>query len=126
MRQFPSLERKFDHLSFADEKKDKSEKTSSVKRHTDWIRLEKAFLYKNPRCVICKSKQRLQVHHKIPLEIDRSKELELSNLVSLCERCHLFVGHLGLWNSWNPDVEKDIEIWKNKFNKRPKYDKIKK
>jgi len=39
----------------------------------------------------------------------------------LCENdilnCHYVIGHLMEWTRYNPDIEEDIWIWKNKLNR---------
>jgi len=39
------------------------------------------------RCGLCPSREGLAVHHIVSLE-DGGKEFELSNLITLCQRCH--------------------------------------
>lgn len=58
-------------------------------------------------------------HHIVPFHVDPSKELDPSNLISLCEgetfNCHLFFGHLKNWSKYNPDVVKDANVWNKKI-----------
>lgn len=92
-----------------------------TKRHWwSWYKLRKKFLQKNNKCSCCGTIRRLQVHHIKPVHLFPDKELEYSNLKTLCKRCHLFVGHLGNWKLWNRELEEDIKYWKMK-NKKAKY-----
>lgn len=59
------------------------------------------------------------MHHCDPVDWNPERELDDTNLLTLCRRCHLFVGHLGLWSSYNPDVRQDAAIWRCKINTRP-------
>jgi hypothetical protein len=46
-------------------------------------------------------------------------ELDPANLITLCDRCHLFVGHLGLWASYNPTCRADVLTWRGRIQARP-------
>jgi 5-methylcytosine-specific restriction endonuclease McrA len=53
----------------------------------------------------------LEVHHKIPVSVDPSRELDETNLITLCmyptQKDHFHVGHLGNWKDYNRNVVKD-------------------
>jgi 5-methylcytosine-specific restriction protein A len=56
----------------------------------------------------------------MPFHLDQALELDPSNLIALCEgskevNCHLFVGHLGNYKGFNPDVESDAKLWASKL-----------
>ena len=72
-------------------------------RSGKWPRVRKQHLKAFPFCACCGGKKKLEVHHVIPYSLDRKLELDPSNLVTLCDhmRCHLLIGHLGRWASWN-------------------------
>ena len=95
--------------------------TFGVARDSKWNDFRRTYI-KN-RCEVCGSKKSLSLHHHIPVHIDKSKELEVSNVSTLCDwrgnNCHLSFGHLGSFYSFNPEVKKDIEIWYNKVQLRP-------
>jgi len=82
-----------------------------VRRHRKWRKLRKRFLKKNKVCACCGRKKKLEVHHIVPVHIDRSLELCYENLITLCESkkygitCHLFVGHKGNYKKFNPEVK---------------------
>jgi hypothetical protein len=50
------------------------------------------------------------VHHVVPFALDASKELEPTNLITLCawlHQCHLKIGHGGEFDRFNPRVRMD-------------------
>lgn len=79
------------------------------KRSKSWRLIRKIWLEENPTCCICGSKEKLEVHHIVPFHVDPSKELDMNNLATVCERkkfginCHLLVGHLGNYKRYNPN-----------------------
>lgn len=80
------------------------------KRSSRWPTVRANFLSKNNSCAACGQTDHLQVHHVKPFHLDPSKELDESNLITLCEDeylCHLHVGHLGSFKSENPNVRED-------------------
>lgn len=63
----------------------------------------------NPNCACCSIKasfwgRALDVHHLIPVHVDRSLAADPDNLITLCRLCHLWVGHFGNWKTWNAGV----------------------
>lgn len=79
-------------------------------RSPKWDDVRDAFIKKNKTCAACGSDDCLQVHHIIPFHVDPSKELDVNNLIVLCEnktKCHLKIGHLGSWRKFNPNVIED-------------------
>ena len=85
------------------------------KRSSQWPKVRKQHLEKNPACAACGSIEKVEVHHKIPFHFDQSKELDLSNLITLCEckkntggvNCHLEIGH---GDSYRAYVEPVIQM----------------
>lgn len=79
-------------------------------RSPHWPAVEKAHLAREPFCRYCGGTLLLQVHHMMPFHLDPEKELDPSNLITLCEdykdgvECHLHIGHLGNWKTYNPSV----------------------
>lgn len=104
--------------------KDKTPKGS--KRSSKWPKVRQEHLAEHPKCVVCGSKEKVEVHHIQPFHLDPSLELNPSNFISLCEdkknglNCHLLVGHLGSFKSYNVNVVKDAAAWNNKIRTRPK------
>lgn len=94
------------------------------RRSGSWPKVRGAFLEGNPTCAVCGGKTRLEVHHKTPFYLAPALELEPSNLITLCEgskllNCHLLVGHLGHFRSFNVEVEVDASLWNKKISSRP-------
>ena len=83
-------------------------------RSPHWDTTRKNHLKLQPICAACGNEKNLQVHHKQPFHLYPHLELEQSNLITLCEEkgeagCHLKLGHLGDWKSFNPNIENDAK-----------------
>ena len=95
----------------------------AIARSPKWSEVQKAHLKLFPACAVCNKQSTLlspvNVHHKIPFHIDKSKELLEENLITLCRIHHFWWGHLGSWKSYNKDVKIDASIWKEKIRNRP-------
>jgi len=91
------------------------------KRSSDWTKVRKKFLVEHPKCFICGSNNKIEVHHKVPFNLAPDLELNPDNLISLCENkkyginCHLLVGHLGNYKRFNPNIMIDATTWKLKL-----------
>ena len=94
-----------------------------VARHPKWPALAKRFI-KGKVCAVCGGDKGVVPHHKIPVHVDPSKELDESNLMPLCEgrgtvNCHLWCGHLGSWKSHNATASEDAAYFARKVKERP-------
>lgn len=84
----------------------------SATRSSHWPAVRRAFLAQNPVCACCGATEGLDVHHVEPFHLARTKELDPTNLITLCTNsntlagvnCHLAVGHLGNWKLVNERV----------------------
>lgn len=91
------------------------------RRSPQWPKVRAEHLKRSPTCIVCGGKKKLEVHHIVPFHLDTAKELDVNNLITLCEskkngvNCHLFVGHLGNFQSLNTDVTKDATEWRKKI-----------
>lgn len=96
-----------------------------ARRSTKWPAVRKTFLKLHPNCSVCGGKKKLEAHHKMPFHLNPALELNPENLIALCENkndgvnCHLLVGHLGCFKSFNADVVIDADKWKEKIDTRP-------
>lgn len=86
----------------------------AVPRSGQWPGLRRWWIAKKqPNCMACGRNTNLNVHHIVPVHIDKSKELSIDNLITLCEhedtRCHLMIGHLGNWSHFNTNVVEDAK-----------------
>jgi 5-methylcytosine-specific restriction enzyme A len=88
-------------------------------RSPEWKDVRKLHLKEQSKCQACAKKSNLEVHHVIPVHVDKTLELDPANLITLCERCHLVFGHLSDYRSWNENVIKDCEAYLNKIENRP-------
>ena len=88
------------------------ERRKTKSRSPEWPRVRAQFLHLHPNCAACSSTVRLQVHHQYPFHLDPTKELDPTNLITLCmatRECHLLVGHLDDWEDYNPQVVADAD-----------------
>ena len=88
-------------------------------RSPEWKDVRKLHLQEQNQCQACGKKSSLEVHHILPVHIDPTLELEPSNLLTLCDRCHFVFGHLSDYKSWNIDVVTDCETYLKKTKSRP-------
>lgn len=103
-------------------------KDHGVDRSSKWNGVRKTFLKTSPYCAACKAPRGwkkllhhgkaliglkpVQVHHQIPFHLcvnlgRPDLELDLRNLISLCEAGeghHLVLGHLNDFKSYNPHI----------------------
>lgn len=79
-------------------------------RSWSWRVVRAAQLHHHPACAACGSRLLVTAHHVVPVHVDPLRELDPSNLITLCEgyefgvNCHLYHGHGGRWHHWNPSV----------------------
>lgn len=90
-----------------------------VKRSGSWPRVRREHLADFPACACCGSTKELEVHHVWPVHLFPMLELTKSNLLTLCDRCHLMVGHLYNWHSYNRHAKEDAATWLAKIQARP-------
>jgi 5-methylcytosine-specific restriction endonuclease McrA len=90
-------------------------------RSSRWPAVRKAHLRAFPACAACGTRHRLEVHHRLPVSWPggKARELDPTNLLTLCEGCHLLVGHLADFRSANWDVVADAAEWRRKVQCRP-------
>lgn len=89
-------------------------------RSPRWTNVRKEHLKNNPSCAACGRTSKLEVHHIQPVHIAPEKELDPSNLITLCDSpCHLIFGHLMNYKSWNNNVINDCLVYLNKVKERP-------
>lgn len=101
--------------------KDIIKRKPAAKRSGKWPRVRKEHLATNPTCAACGRGKKLEVHHIVPVHVDPSRELDPTNLMTLCEKgpgmnCHLFVGHLGNYKLENTSVRENAEYVKRRVN----------
>ena len=89
---------------------------NAEKRSSKWPKIRDAHLKIDSVCNVCGTKENLNVHHIIPFHIDKTKELDPNNLITLCSHngCHFTFGHFFNWSASNPDIRSDAKTFKNK------------
>lgn len=99
----------------------KGKAPKGARRSKDWSDVRKEHLIRNPRCEVCGSTKKLEVHHIVPFHIAPDLELEPTNLMTLCESkkygltCHQLIGHLGNYRRINAAVKLDAMTWRMKL-----------
>lgn len=89
-------------------------------RSPKWSSVRREFLQKNPSCAACGSMKRPEVHHIVPVHVEPLRELDTTNLITLCDKyCHFVFGHFMNWKSWNSQVIEDSMVYNKKINNRP-------
>ena len=83
----------------------------AVRRSSRWPTARKRWLAIHPACAVCGTTEDVQVHHKTPVHVDPTLELDEGNFITLCEKYghHFLYGHCLEWRAFNPNVEKDAE-----------------
>ena len=91
-------------------------------RSSKWRSLSNEFLA-GKVCACCGRKEKLVAHHILPVHEFPEHELDEQNLIPLCEgrtvNCHLAVGHLFDWRSFNADAVSDAKYINDKVRLRP-------
>lgn len=97
--------------------------TYAAERSGKWETVRRKHLETQPACAVCGAKTDLEVHHVRPFHLYPELELEPENLLTLCNRgCHLLIGHLGSYQSWNPNARGDAAWWRERIKER-KYER---
>lgn len=84
-------------------------------RSSQWPKVRAAWLLDHGVCEACGQKDHLNVHHEIPFHSNPSKELDPTNMITLCTdgpghmNCHLVIGHAGNYRGRNPTVREDAK-----------------
>lgn len=93
------------------------------KRSREWPEIRRQHLQFFPNCAVCGGDKTIEVHHIEPFHLRPELELNLQNLITLCESkkagvtCHQWFGHLGNYQLFNPTVVEDAATWKGKYLK---------
>ena len=78
----------------------------------------------NERVSKCENKEACghkaeEIHHIKPVRVYPELELDESNLIALCDRCHFVLGHLGHERAWNPLVREEAARHLERVKARP-------
>lgn len=96
----------------------KYEDRQNFYREKEWLNLRALKLSINPMCQRCSKEERPvpadQVHHIVDIRDDPERRLDISNLESLCAKCHAKETYsIYLRGSW--EKTKDIKLAKRKW-----------
>lgn len=84
-------------------------------RSSLWPALRKRLIEEHPFCAVCGGQDFLEVHHKKPFHLWPELELDPDNCCVLCDapglNCHLRVGHLRSWSSYNPLIDRLLALY---------------
>jgi 5-methylcytosine-specific restriction protein A len=79
-----------------------------------WPTVRKRHLEDFPACAACGVRAPVSVHHVIPFHVDPDRELDPSNLITLCETvgrsCHFVHGHGLDWRAYMIHVKVDTAL----------------
>lgn len=62
-----------------------------------------------PECEFC-GRSPIHVHHITPISVAPEKAADFANMLSLCPRCHLTVGHGGNWRHYVENAAQLCEV----------------
>ena len=94
-----------------------------VERRPGWRKAAHDWLKDHGFCLVCGDKTKPQVHHQFPWHLcvllgRPDLELDKRNFATLCEQPdmehHLLIGHLGNWESYNPNLYSSVSAWRSK------------
>jgi 5-methylcytosine-specific restriction protein A len=89
-------------------------------RSSRWSSVRKQHITEYPKCAACGRSNKVEVHHIEPVHVNPDRELDPSNLITLCDSpCHLVFGHLMDYKSWNEGVVKDCDNYNQKIKNKP-------
>ena len=90
-------------------------------RSSKWPAFRKLHLKKE--CEVCGKKgtllSPLELHHVEPYHVNPARELDPTNVITGCRRCHQLIYHLDSFKSWNINAHKDAENLRKKIAERP-------
>ena len=100
------------------------DKTMGAMRSPLWSKTKRDFEKLHPKvCAACGGMEKVQLHHRQPFHLHPELENNLANLIWLCEadnrNCHLNMGHLNSFQSYNETIEQDAAYWRSKIENRP-------
>lgn len=92
----------------------------TIKRRSGWGELRRAHIKLQSHCQCCGRTDILDVHHIVPVWVNRDLELESANLITLCRAtknnktyCHFMQGHLGIdWHHYDYNIVKRAEMFR--------------
>ena len=95
------------------------ERLGGATRSSQWGAVRAKHLRLHPRCEVCETEKKLEVHHETPFYLAPRMELVESNLITLCAPHHFTFGHFCSWRSYNMAVREDAAVFLSRIAKRP-------
>ena len=88
-------------------------------RSGEWRGVCNAYITAHPICERC-GKPATQIHHIHPVHAYRELELDQTNLIALCDDCHIREAHLGNYQAWNPLIVEEAKLHRAMVAARPR------
>lgn len=89
-------------------------------RSPKWKKVREQHLLEHPYCSACGRSLKVEVHHIEPVHLNPDRELDPTNLITLCDSpCHIVFGHFLDYKSWNINVVKDSLKYYTKYKNKP-------
>ena len=84
---------------------------ANVRRLPRVRRAMAAYRKSTPRCEYCGRSSAVHVHHVRPVSVRPDLAADSFNMMTLCaKRCHLTIGHMGNWRTYNAESEAVCEL----------------
>lgn len=86
-------------------------------RSWKWKKVSRDFLRLHPQCEWCGAPSKV-AHHVLPVAYYPELELDPGNLLATCGEdgpCHLWGGHCGRWDRFNPLAREHAEMTRECF-----------
>lgn len=97
-----------------------TESFTGAPRSGQWPRVRKEHLRRFPTCAACGRSKDMEVHHVEPFSVAPDRELDPTNLVTLCaEPCHQLFGHCRDWRRSNRFVREDAAAFLHRMRTEP-------
>lgn len=97
---------------------------ASEPRSPEWPKVRAAWLKEHGECLACGGTTNLNVHHIVSFSVDPSRELDPTNLCTLCTKSrfntndHFIFGHNLNWTCRNPNVVRDATRFREMLDSR--------
>ena len=89
-------------------------------RSPKWRSVRNKHIEEHNTCAACGRNKKLEVHHIEPVHLNPDRELDPTNLITLCDDpCHFVFGHLMDYKSWNANVVTDCSEYLLKIRNKP-------
>lgn len=89
-------------------------------RSPKWPAVRRAHLRRHGECAACGTTIDLEVHHLQPVHLYPDKELDPTNLITLCafRGCHFRIGHAFDWQAFNLWCVEDAATQRERIERR--------